>query len=76
LFLKAFNGGLDQCGILGGSCLISSAYVSYPYSDTSRTYAPNTRIYRYIKSRFPRFLAIVKPRFYTGKFGQCTQVSL
>ena len=27
LFLQAFNGGLDQCDIFEGSCLISSAYV-------------------------------------------------
>jgi hypothetical protein len=29
LVVKAFVGGLDQCDILGGSCCISSAYVSY-----------------------------------------------
>jgi hypothetical protein len=27
LFLQAFNGGLDQCDIFEGSCLISRAYV-------------------------------------------------
>ena len=26
----------------------------YPYSDTSKTYAPNTRIYEHIKGCFPR----------------------
>jgi hypothetical protein len=29
LVVKAFVGGLDQCGILGGSCCISSVSVSY-----------------------------------------------
>jgi hypothetical protein len=33
----------------------------YPYSDTSRTYAPNTRIYGYIKGRFPSSLATANP---------------
>jgi hypothetical protein len=32
----------------------------YPYSDTSRTYVPNTRIYGWIKSLFPPLLATVK----------------
>jgi len=48
----------------------------YPYSDTCRTYAPNTRIYGCIRSRFPPLLATVKPRFYMGKFCQRTQVTL
>jgi len=48
----------------------------YPYSDTSRTYAPNSRIYGYIKNRFPLSLATVKPRFYVSKFGQRTEVTL
>jgi hypothetical protein len=47
-----------------------------PYSDTSRTYAINTRIYGYIKGRFPSSLATAKPRFYVGKFGQRTKVTL
>src|SRR5260370_37922595 len=29
LFLQAFHGGHDRCGILGKSCLISSAQVLY-----------------------------------------------
>ena len=33
----------------------------YPYSDTSRTYAPNPRIYGYIKVRLPSSLATAKP---------------
>ena len=40
----------------------------YPYSDTSRTYALKTRIYRYIQGCFPSSLATAKPRFYVGKF--------
>jgi hypothetical protein len=48
----------------------------YPYSDTSRTYTPNTRIYGYIKSRVPLSLATAKLRFYGGKFGQYTKVTL
>jgi hypothetical protein len=48
----------------------------YPYSDTSRTYAINTRIYRHIKGRFPSSLATAKPRFYVSKFGQRTKVTL
>src|SRR5215467_1498417 len=48
----------------------------YPYSDTFRTCVPNTRIYGHIKERFPSALATAKPRFYVGKFGQCTKVSL
>ena len=48
----------------------------FPYSDTSRTYAPNTRIYGYIKGRFPSSPVTAKPRFYVGKFGQCTEVTL
>ena len=31
-----------------------SYVATYPYSDTSRTYAPNTRIYEHIKGCFPR----------------------
>jgi DNA invertase Pin-like site-specific DNA recombinase len=46
------------------------------YSDTSRTYAPNTRICGYIKGRFLSSLATAKPRFYVGKFGQPTKVTL
>jgi hypothetical protein len=48
----------------------------YPYSDTSRAYAPNTRIYGYIRCRFPSSLATANPRFYVGKFGQRTKVTL
>ena len=40
----------------------------YPYSDTSRTCAPSTRIYGCVKGRFPSSLATAKPRFYRGKF--------
>jgi len=29
LFLQAFNGGRDRCGVFGKSRLISSAYVLY-----------------------------------------------
>jgi IS5 family transposase len=35
--------------------------MAYPYSDTSRTYDPNTRIYGCIRSRFPPILVTVKP---------------
>jgi hypothetical protein len=49
---------------------------SYPYSDTSRTYAPNTRICGYVKGRFPPSLATAKPRFYESKFGQPAKVTL
>ena len=38
----------------------------YPYNVTSRTYAPNPRIYGYIKDRFPSSLATAKLRFYMG----------
>src|SRR5262249_45985682 len=48
----------------------------YPYSDTSRTCAPNTRIYGYIKGHFPSSPVTAKPRFYVGKFGHCTKVTL
>src|SRR5215471_11622024 len=43
---------------------------------TSTTYAPNTRIYGYIKGRFPASLATAKPRFYVSEFGQRTTVTL
>jgi len=35
-----------------------------------------TRIYGYIKGRFPSSLATAKSRFYVGKFGQHTKVTL
>jgi len=56
--------------------LLSSSFAYYPYSDTSRTYAPHSRIYGYIKGRFPLSLATVKPRCYVSKFGQRTEVTL
>ena len=46
------------------------------YSDTSRTYAPSTRIYGYLQGCFPSSLATAKPRFYVGKFGQRAKVTL
>ena len=55
---------------------LSQPQTNYPYSDTSRAYAPNTRIYRYIKGRFPSSLATANPRFYVDKFGQRTKVTL
>jgi hypothetical protein len=48
----------------------------YPYNDTSRTYASNTRIYGGAKGRFHLSTATAKPRFYVGRFGQHTQVTL
>jgi hypothetical protein len=48
----------------------------YPYSDTSRTYASSTRIYGYLQGCFPSSLATANPRFYVGKFGQRTKVTL
>ena len=36
-------------------------FFDYPYSDTSRTCAPSTRIYECIKGRFPSSLATAKP---------------
>ena len=55
---------------------LNPATGGYPYSDTSRTYAPNTRIYGYIKGRFPSSPVTAKPRFYVGKFGHRTKVTL
>jgi hypothetical protein len=49
---------------------------AYPYSDTSRTYTPSTRIYGYLQGCFPSSLATAKPRFYVGKFGQRAKVTL
>jgi hypothetical protein len=48
---------------LGMTVAFEFLFGHYPYSDTSRTYAPTTRIYGYSQGCFPSSLAIAKPRF-------------
>ena len=63
------------------SACLTPAYVSrchslYPYSDICRTWSSTTKGYGCVKHFFPLSLAPGKPRFYMGKFGQHTKVTL
>jgi hypothetical protein len=49
---------------------------SYPYSDTCRTWSSITKVCRCVKHHFSLSLATGKPRFYVGKFGHHTKVTL
>jgi imidazolonepropionase-like amidohydrolase len=49
---------------------------AYPYSDTCRTCSSITKVYGAVKHHCPLSLTPGKPRFYVGKFGQHTEVTL
>ena len=76
LLLPSLGRAAEQAELEYAKGIVAYGKGNYPYSDTSRTYAPNTRIYGYIKGRFPSSPVTAKPRFYVGKFGHRTKVTL
>jgi len=59
-----------------GALILIGLLAAYPYSDTCRTWSSSTKVYGGVKHHFPLSLVPGKPRFYVGKFGQHTKVTL
>ena len=60
----------------GLNCQVIQSTSDEPYNDTSTNMLSNTKSCGRVKTGFPWSLVTAKPRFYVGKFGRCTQVTL